>query len=224
MSVIQQFLKLIRRLFQSTPDTFLFQENSIDPSMKYLITGLGNIGAEYDNTRHNVGFEVLDALAEAQGVSWKSEQLGAIAEFKTRGRIFILLKPNTYMNRSGKSVRYWLQKAKVPKENLLVVVDDLHLPFGTIRLRGKGSDAGHNGLKDIDQLNGGNKYARLRVGIGADFHAGQQVNYVLGKWSSEEQADLPAIIKDCQEAIIAFGTIGLARAMNQVNKKVKPKG
>ena len=133
--------------------------------MKYLIVGLGNMGAEYDNTRHNIGFEVVDHLAKAFEVNFKDDQLGDIAEFKFKGRTFVLLKPSTYMNRSGKAVRYWLQKKKIQKENLLVILDDLNLPFGNLRLRGKGSDGGHNGLKDIDQMLGGNKYARLRFGF-----------------------------------------------------------
>ncbi len=187
--------------------------------MKYLIVGLGNMGADYDNTRHNVGFEVVDFLAREFEVSFKNDQLGDIAEFKHRGRTFILLKPSTYMNRSGKAVRYWLQKAKVKKENLLVILDDLNLPFGKQRLRGKGNDGGHNGLKDIDQMIGGNNYARLRIGIGDDFPQGRQVDYVLGKWSQEEQDELPKIRKYAAETVKSFGTIGLAHTMNAFNKK-----
>jgi PTH1 family peptidyl-tRNA hydrolase len=185
--------------------------------MKYLIAGLGNMGADYDFTRHNIGFEVVDALAKEFGVSFKNDSLGDLAEFRHKGRIFVLLKPSTYMNLSGKAVRYWLQKKDIPRENLLVVLDDLNLPYGKVRLRGKGSDGGHNGLKSIDQLLGTNDYARLRIGIGDDFHKGQQVNYVLGRWSKEEETKLPDILKASCEAIKAFGTIGLALAMNQVN-------
>ncbi len=187
--------------------------------MKYLIVGLGNMGPDYDNTRHNVGFEVVDYLAKEFEVSFKNDQLGDIAEFKHRGRTFILLKPSTYMNRSGKAVRYWLQKAKVNKENLLVILDDLNLPFGKQRLRGKGSDGGHNGLKDIDQMTGGNNYARLRIGIGDDFSKGRQVDYVLGEWSAEEKDGLPEILKYAGETVKSFGAIGLSHTMNEYNKK-----
>lgn len=186
--------------------------------MKFLIAGLGNIGAEYANTRHNVGFLAVDELARAQGVSWRTDQLGDVAEFKFKGRTFFLLKPSTYMNRSGKAVRFWLQKEKIPKENLLVVLDDMNLEFGKLRLRGKGSDGGHNGLKDIDQLNGGNDYARLRLGIGRDFGPGKQVDYVLGQWDKNEADGLPAMLSSAAEAIKCFGTIGLALTMNQFNK------
>lgn len=198
--------------------TRFFQKKEIPPDpMKYLIAGLGNMGAEYDHTRHNIGFEVVDYLANEFNVSFKNDQLGDIAEFKHKGRTFVLLKPSTYMNRSGKAVRYWLQKKKIPQNNLLVIVDDLNLPFGTQRLRGKGSDGGHNGLKDINQMLGNNKYARLRIGIGDEFHQGQQVDYVLGKWSDKEDKELPDIIKYAAETCKSFGTIGLNFTMNQFN-------
>lgn len=186
--------------------------------MKYLIVGLGNIGADYEQTRHNIGFEVVDKIAEALGGTFKGDTLGSVAEVKHKGRIFVLLKPNTYMNLSGKAVRYWLQKTNVSKENLLVVLDDLALPFGKLRLRSKGSDGGHNGLKSIDQLLGGNQYARLRLGIGSEFHKGQQVDYVLGKWSDEERKTLPDVLHTAAEAVKSFGTIGLTFTMNQYNK------
>ncbi len=185
--------------------------------MKYLIAGLGNMGADYDNTRHNVGFEVVDLLAKEFDAPFKNDTLGDIAEFRHKGRTFILLKPSTYMNLSGKAVRYWLQKQNIPKENLLVVLDDLNLPFGKMRLRAKGSDGGHNGLKSIDQLTGGNNYARLRIGIGDEFHKGQQANYVLSEWSKEEQESLPDILKKAAEGVKAFGTLAINFAMNQVN-------
>jgi PTH1 family peptidyl-tRNA hydrolase len=204
-------LKWLTRFFQK-------KEIPLDP-MKYLIAGLGNMGAEYDYTRHNVGFEVVDYLAKEFNVSFKNDQLGDLAEFKHKGRTFVLLKPSTYMNRSGKAVRYWLQKKKIPQKNLLVVMDDLNLPFGKQRLRGKGSDGGHNGLKDINQMLGNNQYARLRIGIGDEFHKGQQVDYVLGKWSDEEAEKLPEIIKYAAETCVSFGTIGLKFTMDQFNKK-----
>ncbi|HMQ46360.1 MAG TPA: aminoacyl-tRNA hydrolase [Saprospiraceae bacterium] len=185
--------------------------------MKYLIVGLGNIGAEYENTRHNIGFKVLEAMAEAAGANWNAENLGSVAQIKHKGRILILLKPSTYMNLSGKAVRYWMQKEKVDKPNLLVVLDDLNLPFGKQRLRGKGSDGGHNGLKDIDRMCGGNDYARLRLGIGNDFPTGRQVNYVLGAWTAEEEQQLGEIMERASEAIKAFASIGIQHAMNQYN-------
>lgn len=185
--------------------------------MKYLIVGLGNMGPDYEGTRHNVGFEVVDELAKMAEVEFKNDQLGDIARFRHKSRTYVLLKPSTYMNRSGKAVRYWLQKEKIDKDRLLVIVDDLNLPFGKQRLRGKGSAGGHNGLKDIDQLTGGNDYARLRIGIGDEFHKGQQVDYVLGKWSKKEKEQLPEIIKQAAETAKSFGVIGLARTMNEFN-------
>jgi len=193
-------------------------EGTLQPDpMKYLIVGLGNIGAEYENTRHNIGFAVVDHLAREAEVSFKVETLGSLAQIRHKGRTFILLKPSTYMNRSGKSVRYWLHKHKISKSNMLVVVDDLNLPFGTIRLRGKGSDGGHNGLKDIDQFTGGNNYARLRLGIGNEYPRGRQADYVLSEWDSEESEKLPEFCKKAAEVVKSFGAIGLQRTMNQYN-------
>jgi len=185
--------------------------------MKYLIAGLGNIGSEYDNTRHNIGFEVADAFAKASATSFSSDRLASIAEAKFKGRTFVLIKPTTFMNLSGKAVNYWLQKEKIPQENLLVVTDDLALPFGTLRMKGKGSDGGHNGLKHIIATLGNNQWARFRFGVGAEFQRGKQIDYVLGKWSSEEEERLPERINRCVEAIQAFGTIGLPRTMNFYN-------
>ncbi len=204
------FTNIFQRLFSANPP-----ENP-DP-MKYLIAGLGNMDPEYDHTRHNVGFEVVDFLAQEFNVSFKNDTLGDIAEFKHKGRSFVLLKPSTYMNRSGKAVRHWLTKKNIPKENLLVVLDDLNLPFGKLRMRNKGSDGGHNGLKDIDQMTGGNNYARLRIGIGNDFQKGRQVDYVLGQWSDEEKEQLPDILKKAAEGVKAFGTLEFRFAVNAVN-------
>ncbi|MFA8434364.1 MAG: aminoacyl-tRNA hydrolase [Marinifilaceae bacterium] len=187
--------------------------------MKYLIVGLGNIGAEYRNTRHNIGFTVLDQIAKEANLEFKEERYGAVTHYKFKGRTFILLKPNTYMNLSGKAVNYWLQKEKIPVENMLIIVDDLALPFGTLRLRPKGSDAGHNGLKNINQILGHQKYARLRFGIGDNFHKGQQVDYVLGKWSEEENEKLPPYLDTCLQIVKGFGTIGVQRTMNSYNTK-----
>ena len=185
--------------------------------MKYLITGLGNIGKEYENTRHNIGFTILDALAEASNVVFVEKRYGAITEFKFKGRVFVLLKPNTYVNLSGKAVNYWLTKTRVPMEKLLIIADDLSLPFGTLRLRPKGSDAGHNGLANITQVLGHQNYARLRFGIGNGFEKGQQANYVLGEWTQEEWMKLPERLNKTIEITKAFGTMGIQQTMNLYN-------
>ncbi|HSM48985.1 MAG TPA: aminoacyl-tRNA hydrolase [Draconibacterium sp.] len=187
--------------------------------MKYLIAGLGNIGAEYKNTRHNIGFQILDALTGASNISFNDKRYGFVAEYKFKARTFILLKPTTYMNLSGRAVAYWLQKENIELSNLLVLVDDLALPFGTIRVRAKGGAGGHNGLENINQVLGRNDYARLRFGIGDNFHKGFQVDYVLGEWSKEEEKELPAKIDTSIEIIQSFGTIGTERTMNFFNKK-----
>ena len=187
--------------------------------MKYLIAGLGNIGAEYKNTRHNIGFQILDALTGASNISFNDKRYGFVAEYKFKARTFILLKPTTYMNLSGRAIAYWLQKESIELSNLLVLVDDLALPFGTIRVRAKGGAGGHNGLENINQALGRNDYARLRFGIGDNFHKGFQVDYVLGEWSKEEEKELPAKIDTCIEIIQSFGTIGTGRTMNFFNKK-----
>jgi PTH1 family peptidyl-tRNA hydrolase len=187
--------------------------------VKYLIAGLGNIGAEYKNTRHNIGFQILDALTGASNISFNDKRYGFVAEYKFKARTFILLKPTTYMNLSGRAVAYWLQKENIELSNLLVLVDDLALPFGTIRVRAKGGAGGHNGLENINQVLGRNDYARLRFGIGDNFHKGFQVDYVLGEWSKEEEKELPAKIDTCIEIVQSFGTIGTERTMNFFNKK-----
>jgi peptidyl-tRNA hydrolase, PTH1 family len=188
--------------------------------MKYLVVGLGNIGEEYKNTRHNVGFIILDALARASNIVFDiNKRYGAFAEYKFKGRTFVLLKPSTYVNLSGNAVRYWMQKENIPIENLLVMVDDLALPFGTLRVRGKGGDAGHNGLRNINDVLGTNNYARVRFGIGNEFLQGQQIDYVLGEWDKEEEKLLPERLDRAIEIIKAFGTVGLERTMNQFNNK-----
>ena len=185
--------------------------------MKYLIVGLGNPGMDYVGTRHNIGFEVLDALAGASNTVFKTERYGDLATIKHRGRTVLLLKPNTYMNLSGKAIRYWVDKEKIPLDRLLVVTDDLALPFGTIRMRKKGSDGGHNGLKSIQDLLNTNQYPRLRFGIGDTFSKGRQVDYVLGKWNAHESPKLGERLQRCSEAVLAFVGIGLERAMNEYN-------
>ena len=187
--------------------------------MKYLIAGLGNIGPEYKNTRHNIGFQILDALAEASNISFNDKRYGFVAEYKYKARTFILLKPSTYMNLSGRAVNYWMKKENIPIENMLVLVDDLALPFGTIRVRAKGGAGGHNGLENINQTLGRNDYARLRFGIGDNFHQGFQVDYVLGEWDRNEKKELPEKIDNCIEIIQSFGTIGTERTMNFFNKR-----
>ena len=189
--------------------------------MNYLIVGLGNIGVEYVNTRHNMGFMVLDAWAQASNISFESGRYGSTATISFKGRKFTLLKPSTYMNLSGKAVRYWMNELKIPVENLLVISDDLNIPFGTLRLRKNGSAGGHNGLTNITELIGTQEYARIRVGIGNDFGRGQQVGYVLGELSEGEKADMADISKRVIDGVKAWATIGADRAMNVVNTKPK---
>ncbi|HYF71104.1 MAG TPA: aminoacyl-tRNA hydrolase [Ohtaekwangia sp.] len=185
--------------------------------MKYLIAGLGNIGAEYELTRHNIGFLVLDQLADEYKTNFTTGRLAAKAEFRYKGKSIHLIKPTTFMNLSGKAVAYWLQELKIPKENLLVIVDDLALPFGSLRLRTQGSAAGHNGLKNIELVLDGQDYSRLRFGIGSEFGKGQQVDYVLSNFSKEQFDELPPIMKKANEMVLSFCTIGAAKTMSQFN-------
>ncbi len=188
-----------------------------DSMKKYLIAGLGNIGPEYANTRHNIGFQVVDRLAGAEGVSFEPARLGDVATLRVKGRSILLLKPSTYMNRSGKAVQYWLDKEKIPLENLLVVTDDLNLPFGTIRLKTQGSDGGHNGLRDIQEVLGSTAYARFRFGIGSEYSRGRQVDYVLGTWNEEEAAALPERLDRGAELLRSFVLAGPKITMNTYN-------
>lgn len=187
--------------------------------MKYLIAGLGNPGAEYANTRHNIGFLALDALARKAGVLFQSDRYAEVARLRHKGRILVLVKPQTYMNLSGKAVRYWLEKEDIPAENLLVVSDDLDLPQGSIRLRAKGSGGTHNGLNHIIEILGTTDFPRLRIGIGSGFPKGMQVDYVLGKWSATEEKTMLNVLEQTTAAILAFATMGINQAMNIVNKK-----
>lgn len=187
--------------------------------MKYLIVGLGNIGDEYSNTRHNIGFNVLDALAKASNIVFSDGRYGATATMSLKGRQLILLKPSTYMNLSGNAVRYWMQKEKIGLENVLIVVDDLALPFGTLRLKGKGSDAGHNGLKHIAATLGTQSYARLRFGIGNDFPKGGQIDFVLGKFSDEDMKTMDEHLQRAGEIVKSFCLAGINITMNQFNNK-----
>lgn len=185
--------------------------------MKYLIAGLGNIGPEYELTRHNIGFLVVDQLADKFEAKFVPSRYADKAEVKFKGRALHIIKPTTYMNLSGKAVSYWLKELKIPKENLLVIVDDLAIPFESIRLRPKGSAAGHNGLTNIELLTGGQNYPRLRVGIGSNFGKGQQVDYVLSNFTQEEFEKIPALIEKSIEATLSFCTIGIERTMTQFN-------
>ena len=187
--------------------------------MKYLVVGLGNPGSQYDHTRHNVGFDVLNKLASEAVAPFKVDRLCEKTEVKYKGRILILIKPTTYMNLSGKAVQYWLQKEKIPIERLLVISDDLALPFGKLRLKSKGSDGGHNGLKDIQYVLQTKTYCRLRFGIGSEYSKGQQSYFVLGKWSSEELEKLDERLGVCIEFIKSFATIGVNLTMSALNGK-----
>lgn len=187
--------------------------------MKYLIVGLGNIGSEYADTRHNIGFRVLDAVASASNTTFVTERYGDVATIRVKNKQLVLLKPSTYMNLSGNAVRYWQQRENIPLENILVIVDDLALPFGAIRIKQRGSDAGHNGLKNIAAMLGTEAYARLRFGIGNDFPRGCQIDYVLGRFTPEQEEALPARIEVAVDAIKTFALAGISRAMNTFNNK-----
>ena len=187
--------------------------------MKYLIVGLGNIGEEYRDTRHNIGFKILDAFAEASNISFSTERYGDVARVRVKNKQLVLLKPSTYMNLSGNAVRYWKEKENIPVDHILVLVDDLALQFGAIRIKGRGSDAGHNGLKSIAQLLGTDAYPRLRFGIGNDFPRGCQVDYVLGNFTIDERQKLPRRLDVAVDAIKTFCLAGINIAMNTYNNK-----
>ena len=189
------------------------------PMKKFLIVGLGNIGSEYVNTRHNIGFKILDYIANQENISFQTAKLGEIAELKIKGRTLILLKPNTYMNLSGKAVKYWLEKENIEKDDMLVITDDLNLAFGTIRIKTKGSDGGHNGLKNIQLLLNSTEYPRFRFGISDAFKKGQQVNYVLGEWGEEEKESLKERLQMSAEIVKSFALAGLNNTMNTYNGK-----
>ena len=187
--------------------------------MKYLIVGLGNIGPEYRNTRHNIGFKVLDAFAEVSNISFSTQRYGDIAQLRVKNKVLVLLKPSTYMNLSGEAVRYWMNKENIPLENVLVIVDDIALPFGAIRIKGKGSDGGHNRLKNIAAMIGTQNYARIRFGLGNDFPKGAQIDYVLGNFTEEQEKLMPERLKIAIDAIKAFCLSGLTFAMNNYSNK-----
>lgn len=200
----------------------IFKQNNKQvetPMKKFLIVGLGNIGAEYVNTRHNIGFKIVDYFAKKEAISFQTAKLGDVAEFKTKGRTIILLKPNTYMNLSGKAVKYWMEKENIEKENILVITDDLNLSFGAIRIKSKGSDGGHNGLKNIQLLLNSTEYPRFRFGISDEFKKGRQVDYVLGEWNDDEKTKLPERLELGSEIITSFALAGLNNTMNLFNGK-----
>lgn len=206
-------LHFIKQLFGSSKQ--LLQET--DPMKKFLIVGLGNIGTEYDETRHNIGFKILDFLEEQEGFTFESAKLGAVATFKHKGKSVVCLKPSTYMNLSGKAVKYWMGKENIPLDNVLIITDDINLPFGSIRLKGKGSDGGHNGLKDIQNVLQTTKYNRFRFGVGSDFSKGKQVDYVLGKWDDDQQKAMPERLEKSTDLIRSFVFAGAKNTMNQFN-------
>lgn len=186
--------------------------------MSFLIAGLGNIGEEYHETRHNIGFMVVDYLAEKFGATFSLGKQAYVATFKTKGKQFILIKPTTYMNLSGKAVNYWMQQEKISLQNILVITDDIALPFGKIRMKGKGSSGGHNGLTNIQETLHTDQYARMRFGVGSDFPKGRQVEYVLGKFNSEESKEIPSLLERSGDFTLSFAFDGLERAMNKFNQ------
>lgn len=217
MSFIQSLYKI---LGVKTKIQTIEKTTANSPKMKkFLIVGLGNIGSEYVNTRHNIGFKVLDYFANQESISFQTQKLGDVAEFKIKGRNAILLKPNTFMNLSGKAVKYWMEKEKIEKDNLLIITDDLNLSFGSIRIKTKGSDGGHNGLKNIQLLLNSLEYPRFRFGISDAFKKGKQVDYVLGEWSTEEKEALKERLSISSEIIKSFVLAGLNTTMNAYNGK-----
>ena len=208
-----------RKKSETAPKGAAESETKVDNSMKYLIVGLGNIGSEYAGTRHNIGFRAVDAFAEKQGVEWADKRYGFVAKTRVKNAELILLKPSTYMNLSGQAVRYWAQQEKIPVERILVIVDDLSLPVGKIRMRGSGSAGGHNGLKNIESCMMTQSYARIKFGIGNEFPKGTQIDFVLGKFSDEDNKLIAEKLDYVGEMIQSFCLQGLDRTMNQYNKK-----
>lgn len=209
-------LSLFRKLFSIKTEQIIPEE---DTMKKFLIVGLGNMGPKYANTRHNIGFKILDFYAEKNSLSWETAKLGDISTHKVKGRTFIFLKPSTFMNLSGKAVKYWLDKEKIPLENILVITDDLNLAFGTIRIKTKGSDGGHNGLKDIQNTLQTTNYNRFRFGISDAFSKGKQVDYVLGEWEAEEESQLSERLNISCDIIESFALAGMNITMNTYNGK-----
>jgi len=209
--------KWLQKYFRNNKESISIEKT--DPMKKFLIVGLGNIGEKYQNTRHNIGFKILDHFANKESLTFETKKLGDITSYKLKGRTFIFLKPNTYMNLSGKAILYWLTKEKISIENLLVITDDLNLPFGSFRVKIKGSDGGHNGLKDTQDKLNTNKYNRFRFGISDAFSKGKQVDYVLGEWTEEENLKLNERLEKSTEIIKSFGLAGINNTMNSFNGK-----
>jgi len=208
--------KLFKNWFNFSDKIELTEE---DKMKKFLIVGLGNIGEKYTNTRHNIGFKILDYLAETNDIAFETIKLGDVSTLKIKGRTLILLKPSTFMNLSGKAIKYWIEKENIPLENLLVITDDLNLPFGSLRLKTKGSDGGHNGLKDTQDKLQTSKYNRFRFGISDEFSKGRQIDYVLGEWTDEENTELKERLKISAELVKSFALAGVNNTMNQFNGK-----
>ena len=217
MTLIQSLYNIFGKFTNNNTKDKVLNESS--KMKKFLIVGLGNIGADYVNTRHNIGFKVLDYFANQESISFQTQKLGEVAEFKIKGRTAILLKPNTFMNLSGKAVKYWIEKENIEKENLLIITDDLNLTFGSIRIKTKGTDGGHNGLKNIQLLLNSTEYPRFRFGISDAFKKGKQVDYVLGEWSAEEKEALQERLSLSSEIIKSFVLAGLSNTMNMYNGK-----
>ena len=210
-------ISFLNKFFKNSKNSI----EEIDPMKKFLIVGLGNIGPKYTETRHNIGFKILDALAEKESANFVTDKLGDVCQIKIKGKTAFLLKPNTYMNLSGKAIKYWLTKEKIQLENLLIVTDDINLDFGTFRLKAKGSAGGHNGLKDTQEKLNTSTYPRFRFGVGSQFSKGRQVDYVLGEWTSGENIDLSLRIPEAINAIKSFVLSGLAQTMNTFNGKME---
>lgn len=208
-----KWLKSIQSFFGNTI------ENNEENMQKFLIVGLGNIGSQYENTRHNIGFKILDHFAHKNNITFESNKLGTIVQYKFKGRMFYLLKPSTFMNLSGKSVKYWLSNENIPLENLMVICDDINLPFGTIRIKTSGSDGGHNGLKSVYEILQTQQYNRFRFGIGAEFSEGRQSDYVLGVWTEDELKLITERLDKSIQVITSFGTAGINNTMNTFNGK-----
>lgn len=208
-----KFITFLYKLFNNKKET------KEELMKKYLIVGLGNIGEKYTNTRHNIGFKILDEVAAEYNISFETDKLGDVANFRFKGRTFVLLKPSTFMNLSGKSVKYWMQKENINIDNILIITDDLNIDFGTIRVKSKGSDGGHNGLKDIQEKLGTTQYPRFRFGVGNNYSKGRQVDYVLGEWNKEEESEFIERLPTAVKVVTSFGTAGLANTMNTFNGK-----
>ncbi len=207
----------MKRLFNFSKTQSISIEE--DPMKKFLIVGLGNIGEKYHNTRHNIGFKIVDAFVKEHDASFETEKLGDVAKLKIKGKTVIVLKPSTYMNLSGKAIQYWMKQENIKVENLLVITDDLNIDFGKLRIKGKGSSGGHNGLKDIQEKFNTGAYPRFRFGVGADYGRGRQVDYVLGQWSKEEESEMIERIPTSVKAVTSFITSGLSNTMNEFNGK-----